>query len=229
MKATLLRIVCLALCSVMLFVLLVGCKKDEANPPEQTGAPNTSDTSENTENGGQSEFHIIGTDVLSSMRVVYYDGASDNVIEAAKKLASTISSLYKVEVMATSDYIREGSEFFKEVEYEILIGKTNRAVETDFYENMLAEDYGYTAVGTKILISGGNDNVITEAVNDFSYSKLVIKKDKPDGVFYSTEYDEHYKGTYAIDAVLSYVCTLNNCCKDCCGTCRNRNSLCGAD
>ena len=202
MKATLLRIVCLALCSVMLFVLLVGCKKDEADPPEQTGEPNTSDTSENTENGGQSEFHIIGTDVLSSMRVVYYDGASDNVIEAAKKLASTISSLYKVEVMATSDYIREGSEFFKEVEYEILIGKTNRAVETDFYENMLAEDYGYTAVGTKILISGGNDNTITEAVNDFSYLKLVTKKDKPDGVFYSTEYDEYYKGAYAIDTMV---------------------------
>ncbi len=173
--------------------VLAGCKKNKAN--ESEGSESDSAQSERVDG------LAFGTDLLPSFRVVYHQNADAELIEASQTLAATLQKIYGVEVKSNSDYLRENSEIFCEVEYEILVGKTNREVETDFYENMLAEDYGFTAVGTKILICGGNDHRTTEAVTDFSYEVLAKNKNKYEGVFYTTAFDKYHKGSYAFDSL----------------------------
>ena len=174
-RKELLRWSCLLLSVLMLVGMLVACKKkagDETDP-ESTEEESTAPTSETA-------FSI---DLLPSFRVVYHQDAEKELIAAAQTLAATIQKAYGVAVQDVSDYLREGSEMYCETEYEILIGKTNREVDTDFYDQMLAEDYGYRAVGTKILICGGNDYKTTQAVTDFSYQVIALNKNKLDGAF----------------------------------------------
>ena len=74
-------------------------------------------------------------------------------------------------------------------------------MDTDFYDHLLAEDYGYRAVGTKILICGGNDYKTTQAVTDFSYQVIALNKNKLNGAFYTSELDCYYKGAYKVETL----------------------------
>ena len=201
------RALCLFLCLVMVAAVLVGCKKTDggntdsgapsdnhtgAEPPSDnhTGTEPPSDTSETA--------GVIPTDKLSELRIIYHEGASDAIIAAAQELAATIGSLYGLSITVNSDRIREGSTIYCEVKYEIILGETDRVIETDFYDTILAEDYVYTSVGTKILVCGGTEYATLAAISAFSYN-VIIKKDKIEGVFYSPEFNKIEKGTYMVD------------------------------
>ena len=198
------RLICLCMAILLTLGALYGCK-GKGEGTAESSSQSVTDTAApppDEPTGTVPEGLVFGTELLPSFRVVYSDTAEEELVKAAQQLAETISKTYGVEVKSNSDYLREGSAIFCEAEYEILVGKTNRTVNTDFYSNMLAEDRGYTAVGTKILVCGGNEFETISAISDFSYNAVVLSKGKYKDVFYTTEYDSYVKGTYDISSLM---------------------------
>ncbi|MCM1441505.1 MAG: hypothetical protein NC131_20205, partial [Roseburia sp.] len=188
---------------------LASCKTDPA-PGEETNPP-SSDSSEGTNNGDPSdnpsdddnknnvEFPI---EMLAQMKIVYPEHAATEVAEAADSLKGAIKTAFGCELTVSSDYIREGSSIFCELEYEILIGETNREDDDFYYTEMRYEDFGYriSESGKKILIGGKNDDATLQAISDFAYNICLLKKGG-DGMFFNTGLALYQAGTYTVDTL----------------------------
>ena len=140
---------------------------------------------------------VFGTDLLEKLKIVYRQGAGDDVINAAGTLADAIKASFGVKPAVTSDYIRENSETYCEYEYEILVGTTNREASAQF-ESLRADDYLYTSVGKKIVLIGGNDYASAQAANDFTYDIVVMKKGKGE-VFFRSDWTKETKKNYTVE------------------------------
>ena len=143
MKKTVLRIVCVVLCALML-TSLFACDNGGGNVEDEVFAV----TAENL-----AEYKIVVPDNLA----VAFD-------DVAKTLRDAILNITGNSIEIKTDLIYEGSE---ETEYEIILGKSNRTVVSDFYKNVRNQDYGYALVGKKILIIGDDENLLKRAVGLF--------------------------------------------------------------
>ena len=159
--------------------------------PSGTGGNNGDDGKQDP------EATVFGTDLLEKLKIVYRQGAGDDIIGAAGTLADAIKASFGVKPAVTSDYLRENSETYCEYEYEILVGTTNREVSAQF-ESLRADDYLYTSVGKKIVLIGGNDYATAQAVNDFTYDIVVMKKGKGE-VFFRSDWTKETKKSYTVE------------------------------
>ncbi len=184
------------LCILLCFSLLaIGCTKKQGDGSEETTTANGEQTNPS---GGAG---IIPTEKLSEMKVVYANGADSELIALADTLTNTINNTFGVSIQHSSDRIREGSEQYSEKEYEILLGKTNREEGDRFYNGLKYEDFGYDIEGTKIVIYGGNRQVLEKAITDFSY-EIVFMKKGGEGVFFSSELAKNQSNGYALENIL---------------------------
>ena len=140
-------------------------------------------------------------EMLSSMKIVYPYGAAEELVVKVDSLRTLIKSIYGVDMMVTSDYLREGSEVYCEIPNEILVGETNRAADDAYYKNLRYEDYGYITSGGKIIIGGNNLQAIHNALSDFSYN-IVMKKKGGDQIFFCTDFAMEYKAEYKVSDIL---------------------------
>ena len=115
----------------MLFTCLTSCKNDKG----------TSDTS-----SGE-----ILTSELGNYTVVYSGNCGAEVKTKINAMLAKIKSLYGVELKSVIDIMQEASD------REILVGDTNRPESNEFLINMRVKDYGYAAVGSKIVIASASD------------------------------------------------------------------------
>lgn len=188
-----------------LLVLPLAACKGSGNGAGTTGSTggNTGPSGEVTEkpdDGGSKEdpdATVFDVELLKQMKIVYRQGAGDDLVNAAGTLADAVNASFGVKPQVTSDYIRENSETFCEYEYEILVGTTNRG-ESGQLESLRADDYLYTSVGKKILLIGGNDHASAQAVNDFTYDIVVMKKGKGE-VFFRSDWTKETKKSYTIE------------------------------
>ena len=124
--------------------------------------------------------------------------------ECDKEVTSAVSDLYGVlkasfgTASLKTDFLIPGNSKFEAVEFEILIGDTNRAETQEFMETLRVNDYGYALIGKKIVIAGGSDNATLLAIQAFQ-TDIVSKRPGADGVFIKEDDAFVFRAEYSID------------------------------
>ncbi len=204
---TLKKTVCLLLCLMLVVLSASACKITEGQD-EATGGE-TSRTDDATHSSGEPTTEqttdpikptedIFPISALKETKIVYRTGASEAVTGYADQLAKTIESVFSVKPAVGNDFLREGSDTFREYDYEILLGKTNRDAGAELLASVREQDYGYTIYGNKILVWGGNEQALGKAVSDFTYEVVTMKKGGGE-VFYRTAFNASYPAEYAVE------------------------------
>ena len=150
MKRNIKKIFSLLLAAIMCLSIfaLVACDNGSVGGNESESESESDITPEQTETkipvASLAEYYIVRPDIQN-----------ENLLNAVKDFNKTISEKLSVNTRGiTTDFILEGNDLYKEHEYEIVIGSTNREVSASFAEELKYKEYGYAVVGTKIVIAG---------------------------------------------------------------------------
>lgn len=159
-KAPFSRFLCLLLALLMLTACF-GCAGCDRGGGEE-------DTTAETEPATEAPPRVLDlTDAAAKFVVVRPDEASDEVIEAAKKVRDRLkNSLGMTDVQLKSDFVTD-TPGFREAEYEILIGDCDRESTRAAAQTLRYKDYVITVTGTKVVILGGSDSATSAAVSYF--------------------------------------------------------------
>ncbi len=152
-------LICLILSFVMIFCL-VACSDNSLQTQEN------SDSVSEQDNRLTDELLWIVQNGASDYIIIYPSGANASTLYfAAKSLSEEIKSKTGAELKYTYDYEEES-------EYEILIGATKRE-ESPSCESFESElDWSISLSGKKIIIAGGSDQAVADAVIFFSEQYL---------------------------------------------------------
>lgn len=162
----------LALLMIAQCFLLVACNKNkDENPPEQPPV--------------ETAPHVKAADI-SKYNLICAARSANNVMGQFWQLQSQIESMYGVKALAETD--RQ-----EEVEFEILVGNTNREESKTFLADLLWDDYGYAIVGNKIVIAGHTDEGTFQAIKGFL--EHIKKAENPD-IFFSNKNQYLYRYPY---------------------------------
>lgn len=142
----------------------------------------------------------VTKELLASYTIVYPDKCSDECKQLASSLRTSIKELTGTELEIKSDFVAEGSDVYREAEYEILLGKADRKEADRFYRNIRSEDTGYAVVGKKILLLGYHDAELKTSLSRFRTDILNKRKNEP--VLLCAENNLIAKGTYLFDSLL---------------------------
>lgn len=137
MRRTTRILVCL-LVICQLLAAFAGCKKNKEG--ETTAEAETSFT--------------LTLELLKSYVIVVDRTGGDELRTAANSLQKAIEQKTGTKLAIKDDYIVAGSSAYTEAEYEILIGRADRAESREFYTTLRMNDHGYALVGKKLLILG---------------------------------------------------------------------------
>ena len=148
-KAIQRMIVIVIIATIGLFA--VACTGETANPPEQ-------DIPEPTEAEGN-----VTLKELSAYQIVYNDNSAV-VTDAITKLRNTLKNITQAEPSLVTDSAPE-------TEREFIIGTTARS-ENKYQPALKAHDYKVCVSDQKILIFGGSDDALAEAVYAFIDNKI---------------------------------------------------------
>lgn len=191
-KSKLLRMLTALLAILTVVSSLVACEP-LAGPSGESGedsSPAVTDLPTPTEDmkiveGGNSAFKIIRGENASDIEKSAMSAASKAITDACGKA-----------LPLGDDWINEALGYV-ESEYEILIGKTNRAESIMVYNTLRANDYAVTIVGKKIVIAAFTEEKLNEAVAYFAE-----KLQASDGNATLLAADAKIaKGTYELDAI----------------------------
>lgn len=192
----------LALLLAMLLLLsLSGCDSGtdggETSGDGDVGVESSADGTE--ESGGESVgaeqiFSVLTAD-LPLYRIIYPQDASEEVLSQVSALYTAISDAFGADLEMRDDFVKAGT-VLAESEYEILIGRCDRTQTADFCKGLRSNDYGYTVLDKKIIVTGCTESGTVSAVNAFIAD--VIRAVNPsaelllssaDGVTVRGEYD----------------------------------------
>ncbi len=196
MKKLFFQYVCWVFILIMLLSCVAGCA--EQGPGNDATDEGTQPPPSVEDPTSVSDFTV---EMLSKMKIVYAHGTTEDISAKADELKTLIRNIYGVEIIVTSDYLRAGSEIYCEIPNEILIGETNRSADDEYYAEIRYEDYGYTTVGGKIIIGGGNTQATLKAVSDFAYNIITLKKGG-DELFFSPDLAKAYAFNYTASEIL---------------------------
>ena len=122
----------------------------------------------------------------SRFEVVYPEGSSFAIQKLGNKVYTTIEKVTEAESRLKTDDI----ETYGDSEYEILIGETSRSTSKEVYSNLrgyrknCANDYIIAVVGKDVVIAGGSETALENAVNFFLDTYLINDKSEVPGDLY---------------------------------------------
>ena len=145
MKKTFLRIVCALLCAFTL-TSLFACGEEG--------------------NGGKDDKFALTAENISEYKIVIPDDKASEFSDVAATLNDNIKSLTGKELEIKTDLINEAFGMV-ETEYEIILGKSDRSVISDYYRDVRSKDYGYALVGKKLIIIGESKDLSNLSVKLF--------------------------------------------------------------
>ena len=129
-------------------------------------------------------LHVNEIKNISEYTLVRADSASRTVIDAFSLLRTTISEVCGVQLKPITDYNSAS-------QYEIIIGDTKRTESKEATKGLSEKEYLIKMVDKKIIITGGSDSAIIEAINEFIEFFLIDGKvlvPSGEGLFYSPYY-----------------------------------------
>ncbi len=125
---------------------------------------------------------------LSQYVIVRGENCSKEITTLVTSLRKTINEVTDASVSIKTDIYNS--------QYEILVGETKRQQSTDAMANLRYYDYTIKKVGNKIVVAGGSDEAVTNAIELFK-NQFIDSKNKtikiPSGDGYT------YIGNYAFD------------------------------
>ena len=204
---------CLFLTALML-VSLWGCSSSPSPTPTPGGL--NKPTSVPTDGEDPTEAPTLAPDDeapkmftvenLKEAKIVYPKNeyaAGGMVYTELTALQERIERSYGFVIPVTTDEIKENStsKQYKEFEYEILIGDTNREESGEKFNDLLINDFGYAIVGKKIIIKGGNDASLLKALEQFRIT-IVLPKKGGKTVFYKQTWDTVSRQEYLAQNVM---------------------------
>ncbi len=180
--------VCCLLLAVLMTVSLWGCT-DSSTPPANnpTGGGNSSiideweneEEEEEEEQGGSAiQMAVITFANLKTAKVVYpaniyaEEGAVESAIDAMMSALNYRYSSFGISLEKTTDQILPNHSIYKEHEYEILVGDTNRKESSEAMTDLLQGDWGFKINGKKIVIKAGSEEKLVEAIKAFQSAVL---------------------------------------------------------
>lgn len=189
----------LAILMLLSACLLAGC--GDGTAPETptdtaTGTGTGTGTDGGTDTGEPSAAQQILLEHLDELKIVYPSDAPESVVAAAKSLRSVIEATYGKKVDATIDFIRDGSNVYRELPYEILLGDTAREESGAVLNDLLAGDWGWALSGKKIVIKAGDSDTLVRAIGNFGYDIVMMKKGGKT-TLYSSAWDTVSRYDYA--------------------------------
>ena len=167
------------------------------NPTSSNNPVSSDDPASSSEDDGDSdivESLSLSNEQLKELKIVYPEGRySKNgaVFSTLLALKEKFNLHYDVTMEIVTDKLEENHNVYKENEYEILIGDTNRKESGEVLTNLLLNDYGYGQVGTKLVIKGGSEEALIEGIKAFQKNIVVAKKGMTidRDTFYSGRFD----------------------------------------
>lgn len=193
MKTTLFRrLLAASLCAVTALSLF-SCG------PEAPETLTTEQETESTQPPIVTEEITFPKSEMERFKIVYPDKSDASVKESAEDLAVIIKIVSGYEPIVTNDFLMEGSSTFCEYEYEILLGETNRKESQAFIPTLRQDDQGYTCIGKKILVGARDDRSLMEAIDDFTVTVVMGKKN--DEMFFRSEWAKVNKGSYETETL----------------------------
>lgn len=175
------RGMCLLLSTILLLGMLVSCgpQQSPSATPDATPTPTVTATPSPTPEAGLKEDLV-----LSDFYIIYPTKKltdSAQVQNAATSLCTSILSETSVICYALDDSMDESQGYYGE--YEILIGKTNRAESQQVLAMGLSHfNYVIKFIGKKIVILGGSDEATVEAVTYFAENMLTAELNTVEGM-----------------------------------------------
>lgn len=158
-------------------------EEDDENVEETPPADNTDDVKTTISLAELAQAKII----IPTDSMLIGENGSGYLYSAVVTLQSTLKSIQKIDLPILQD--KQGSEST----YEILIGQTNRRESTAVLgEEMSLNDYGYAICGNKIVIRGGSDSALKQAITAFN-GNVASRKNKN---FYERSMDFVSRSTY---------------------------------
>ncbi len=177
------KLLCLLLCLVMCFALLAGCKRKKEE--ESTESEETPEASAS----------ILVAD-LANYTVVFPESASTEVEQAAKSVAEAINEKFSTQLTVKNDfYVDRENSRYTIGEYEILVGTTNRPETTEFTDTLRYDDYGYTLIGKKLVITGIGKEETVKAAEAFIEDCITPAASDAE-VFFESSSSKTVKGEY---------------------------------
>lgn len=153
---------------VLAFLMIFALVACNGEGDETTAAENIDTTEEITEKAEVS-FEFTA-DILKDYIIRRPEKVKDEsivaTIEAAKTLRDTINSTFGLSLELQDDWYK-AAEGLPETAKEILVGKTNRVETANALAKIRAKDYVIAFENDRIVITGGTDAAVKEAVEYF--------------------------------------------------------------
>lgn len=163
MKKALLRIAATGLVCLNL-ATLVACNGNDL-PGDDTTTPSAQTTPPAVETTTVAPGLSLVENGKSVYKVVRSDKASKTIVSLASKLRATLSDIAEVNVPIAEDWVKSVEEIDPNA-FEILVGPTNREA-SSITETLNPNDYIICRKNNSIVITGGSDKAVVEAVNVF--------------------------------------------------------------
>ena len=134
---------------------------------------------------------------LANYVIVVNESKSSKLSDAVSTLQGYIKKVTGESPSAKPDFIAEGSDYYCESEFEILVGHTARAEDTTAYEDLRNKDTGYAMIGKKLVIIGETETTVKESVRLF-FKDILYNAQKKDVLLRSGE-SKVVNGDYEIE------------------------------
>jgi len=129
--------------------LLSGCRKD----PQGSGVDS---------------LPLINEDGSYNFQIIRPDNCTKDVQAAAVSISTAFKDVTGTAAQVGNDYVsHDGTADYPEMEYEFLIGDTNRPESAELAKELGDGQYLIRAMGTKIVIVGKNDFALVVGVSEF--------------------------------------------------------------
>lgn len=197
MKNLSLKVLSLLLALISL-LSLAACAGNGEGEPTEVPAESTTEAPETTEPVPE-ETPILIAD-LEKYALIRPEKVTSGLLEMMNLLNQKLKDINSG-ISYKDDFYREDVPMYQIGEFEILVGNTNREETKTFLAGLRYQDYGYARIGDKIVIAGHSEEATENAISKFMNSVLRAK-DKPEGVFYSSEYDFVKKLDYNVNTIL---------------------------
>lgn len=113
---------------------------------------------------------------------------------AARELRDVINESFSLNLKAKSDFVTDAVPGYEEAEFEILVGVCDREESASFVADLRKNDYGYTMIGSKLVIAGATEEGTYKAYEHFVEN--VVKKCKGEIFFDNAEQSYIFRDEY---------------------------------
>lgn len=198
MKNNSLKAIALLL-ALLTLLSLAACTGSGDGEPTEAPSDNSSGSPVTTEPIEEAAESIL-IESLADYAIVRPEKVSSDLLETMNLLNQKLKEVNSG-ITYKDDFYREDVPTYRIGEYEILVGNTNREETKTFLSELRYNDYGYALIGKKLVIAGHSEEATENAIREFMKSVLRAE-DKPEGVFYSSEYDYLNKLEYNINSII---------------------------